>query len=64
MKKMILSLAFAGSFIMAVSACNSTKSASETTDSTTIDSTITTTPVDTVKTDTSTTTPPDTTTKM
>ena len=63
MKKMILSLAFAGSFIMAVSACNSTKSASETTDSTTIDSTVTT-PVDTNTVDTGTTTPPDTTQKM
>ena len=63
MKKMILSLAFAGSFILAVSACNSTKSASETSDSTTVDSTMST-PVDTNTVDTSKTTPPDTTTKM
>jgi len=63
MKKTILSLAFAGSMILAASACNSTKSVSGSTDSTkVVDSTSTMkTTVDTAKKDTSKTTPPDTT---
>jgi len=63
MKKTILSLAFAGSLILAASACNSTKNVSGSSDSTstTVDSTVTTTPVDTAVKDTAKTTPPDTT---
>ena len=60
MKKLILSLTFAGSIMIAVSACNSTKSVSDSTDSTTVDTTMM--PADTTQTvpaDT-TTMPPDT----
>ncbi|TDQ11687.1 coproporphyrinogen III oxidase [Pedobacter metabolipauper] len=56
MKKLILSLAFAGSLMMATSACNSTKNVSDTTDSSTTDSSM----LDTANRDT-TVTPPDTT---
>jgi len=66
MKRMILSLAVAGSMILATSACNSTKNVSEGSDSTTMDSTTMSTPAvtDTVRTvDTAKTTPPDTTKK-
>ncbi|RDC58373.1 coproporphyrinogen III oxidase [Pedobacter chinensis] len=56
MKKIILSLAFAGSLMIATSACNSSKNMAGSSDSTLTDST-TTAPMDT----TSTTTPPDTT---
>ncbi|RZK91873.1 MAG: coproporphyrinogen III oxidase [Pedobacter sp.] len=59
MKKLILSLAFAGSIMIAASACNSTKNVSDTTDSTMTDTTMT--PVDTAAMDTTTTMPPDTT---
>jgi|GEM_PF-422176 len=59
MKKIILSLAFAGSLMIATSACNSSKNMAGSTDSTKTDST-TTAPADTTKTST----PPDTTTKM
>jgi hypothetical protein len=55
MKKMILSLAIAGSLIIAASACNSTKNVSNSTDSTKVDSTtipVDTTAKDTTKTDT------------
>jgi len=64
MKKLILSLAFAGTVMVAASACNSTKNASDTTDSTTTDTSMM--PVDTTAVDTSmmpvdtTTMPPDT----
>ncbi|HMI05165.1 MAG TPA: hypothetical protein VK541_21945 [Pedobacter sp.] len=67
MKKLILSLAFAGSIMIAASACNSTKNVSGTTDSTGTDTTMTTPPADTTQTtpppppDTTKTTPPDTT---
>jgi hypothetical protein len=65
MKKLILSLAFAGSIMIAASACNSTKNVSGTTDSTGTDTTMTTPPADTTTTtppaDTTRTTPPDTT---
>jgi len=63
MKKLILSLAFAGSIMIAASACNSTKSVSGSSDSTMTDSTVT--PVDTtaVPVDTVGKTPPDTTIK-
>jgi hypothetical protein len=62
MKKTILSLAFAGSMILAVSACNSTKNVSGSSDSTAIDSTsITPAVTDTTVKDTSKTMPPDTT---
>ena len=63
MKKLILSLAFAGSIMIAASACNSTKSVSGGSDSTMTDSTVT--PVDTtaVPVDTVGKTPPDTTIK-
>jgi ABC-type glycerol-3-phosphate transport system substrate-binding protein len=63
MKKTILSLAFAGSMILAASACNSTKNVSGSSDSTTTDSTTvtTTTTTDTAARDTSKTTLPDTT---
>jgi len=64
MKKIILSLAFAGTLMIAASACNSTKNASETTDSTVVDSTTMTTPVDSAVVDTTRTTAPDTTAKM
>jgi hypothetical protein len=59
MKKMILSLAVAGSMIIATSACNSTRNMSDNTDSTTMDSTAM--PVDTNGTVDTTTMPPDTT---
>jgi len=59
MKKIILSLAFAGSLMIATSACNSSKNMAGSSDSTMTDST-TTAPMDT----TSTTTPPDTTKTM
>ena len=63
MKKLILSLAFAGSIMIAASACNSTKNVSDGADSTMTDSTMTT-PVDTAAvTDTTMTMPPDTTVK-
>ncbi|SES05640.1 hypothetical protein SAMN04488023_12844 [Pedobacter rhizosphaerae] len=55
MKKIILSLAFAGSLMIATSACNSSKNMAGSSDSTKVDST--TAPLDTTKT----TTPPDTT---
>ena len=61
MKKIILSLALAGSLMIAATACNSTKNVSNSTDSTTVDTTGTTTPADTTATDTTKTTPPDTT---
>jgi hypothetical protein len=63
MKKLILSLAFAGSVIIATSACNSTKNVSGTSDSTSTDTTMK--PVDTAKTVPADTTklPPDTTVK-
>ncbi len=63
MKKLIFSLAFAGSLIIATSACNSTKNVSGTNDSTAIDTTIK--PVDTNKAMPADTTklPPDTTIK-
>ena len=67
MKRTILSLAFAGSLLLAASACNSTKNVSGSTDSTStvVDSTTTTkTTIDTAKKDTAKTTPPDTTKKM
>jgi hypothetical protein len=61
MKKLILSIAFAGTIMIGASACNSTKSVSGGADSTTTDTTAT--PVDTtaVPADTTRTTPPDTT---
>lgn len=59
MKKIILSLAFAGTLMVATSACNSSKNMAGSSDSTMMDSTsTTTTPMDTTRT---TTTPPDTT---
>jgi len=65
---MILSLALAGSLIIATSACNSTKNVSNSADSTGVDSAASgipdTTVVDTTKKDTSRTMPPDTTRKM
>lgn len=62
MKRTILSLAFAGSMILAASACNSTKNVSGSADSTTVDtSKVATPPADTAKKDTMKTTPPDTT---
>ena len=62
MKKTILSLAFAGSMILAASACNSTKNVSGSSDSTAIDSTsITPAVADTAVKDTAKTMPPDTT---
>lgn len=64
MKKMILSLAAAGSLILATSACNSTRNMSDSSDSTATDSTTMTTDTSATTTtppDTSTTTPPDTT---
>ena len=63
MKKTILSLAFAGSMILAASACNSTKSVSGS-DSTTVDTSKVAPPppaVDTAARDTTMKTPPDTT---
>lgn len=61
MKKLILSIAIAGSIMIGASACNSTKSVSGGADSTLTDSA--TMPVDTaaVPVDTMNTTPPDTT---
>lgn len=66
MKKTVLSLAVAGSMIILASACNSTKNATETRDSTstTTDSTIKTTDTSKKVIDTTKTTPPDTTKKM
>ncbi|MET1055413.1 MAG: coproporphyrinogen III oxidase [Pedobacter sp.] len=62
MKRTILSLAIAGSMLLAASACNSTKNVSGSSDSTVVDSsTVTTPPADTAMKDTSKTTPPDTT---
>jgi hypothetical protein len=62
MKKTILSLAFAGSMILAASACNSTKNVSGSSDSSTMDSTsITPAMTDTAVKDTAKTMPPDTT---
>lgn len=65
MKNNILTLAFAGSLLLAATACNSTKSVSGTSDSTTIDTSKVTTPppADTMARDTMKTTPPDTTGK-
>lgn len=61
MKKLILSLAAAGTLTLAISACNSTKSVSGNTDTTKVDTTISA-PVDTSKkADTMKTMPPDTT---
>lgn len=61
MKKLILSLAFAGTLIIAASACNSTKNMSGTSDSTRVDTSMST-PVDTSRLmDTTKTLPPDTT---
>jgi len=57
MKKLILSLAFGATIMVATSACNSSKNMAGSTDSTMTDSTTTTAPMDTTKT---TTTPPDT----
>lgn len=59
MKKIILSVALAGFVMIAGSACNSTKNASDTADSTMMDTTMT--PVDTTGMDT-TVMPQDTTT--
>jgi len=63
MKKLILSLAFAGTIMIAASACNSTKSVSGGADSTMTDTAAM--PVDTTAkpVDTTGTTPPDTTIK-
>lgn len=58
MKKLILSLAFAGAIIVATTACNSTKNTSESTDSVGVDTTMMM-PVDTIPADTV-NTPPDT----
>jgi len=66
MRKTILSLAFAGSMILATSACNSTKNVSGSSDSTAVDTSNVAPPpppADTTVTDTVKTTPPDTTTK-
>lgn len=61
MKKLILSLAFAGTLIIAASACNSTKNMSGTSDTTRVDTSMST-PVDTSRLmDTTKTLPPDTT---
>lgn len=59
MKKLILSLAFAGSLMMAVSACNSTKNVSGSADSTLTDTTMK--PIDTARMDTTKKMPMDTT---
>ena len=64
MKKLILSLAFASAVMVAASACNSTKNASDNTDSVTADTSMM--PIDSTAVDTSmmpvdtTTIPPDT----
>jgi hypothetical protein len=58
MKKLILSIAVIGTFAIAISACNSTKSVSGGTDTMKVDTTIK--PVDTIMKDTM-KTPPDTT---
>lgn len=67
MKKTILSLAFAGSLMIATSACNSSKNMAGSSDSTKMDSTMNK-PMDTTKSkmpmDTSKSTPPDTTKQM
>ena len=60
MKKLILSIAAAGALTLAISACNSTKNMSGSSDSTKVDTTMSV-PVDTPATDTMKTTPPDTT---
>ncbi|MNK04893.1 hypothetical protein D3C87_227660 [compost metagenome] len=60
MKKLILSIAVAGTFAVAISACNSTKSVSGGTDTMKVDTTITP-PMDTTVKDTMKTMPPDTT---
>ncbi|WP_231491839.1 coproporphyrinogen III oxidase [Pedobacter sp. Leaf170] len=66
MKNLILSLAFAGTLMVATTACNSSKNMAGSSDSTMADSTATTAPMDTTKTSTTpmdtakTTTPPDT----
>ena len=72
MKRTFLSLAVVGTLMIAATACNSTRNASETRDSTTMDSTMTTTDTSgttgtmgTGTTDTTQTTmPPDTTTRQ
>ncbi|MHA4895665.1 coproporphyrinogen III oxidase [Pedobacter sp. PWIIR3] len=63
MRKLVLSLAFAGSLMIAATACNSTKNVSENSDSTMKDSTVM--PVDTTVKDTTKmpVMPPDTTVK-
>ncbi|MDR6782255.1 hypothetical protein ABIE26_001256 [Pedobacter africanus] len=63
MKKLILSLAVAGTLTIAVSACNSTKNVSGGSDTTRVDTTMAVPPVDTSKKmpDTMKTMPPDTT---
>ncbi|WP_142530379.1 coproporphyrinogen III oxidase [Pedobacter westerhofensis] len=62
MKKAFLSLVFAGSMLLAASACNSTKNVSGSSDSTATDTAaVTTPPTDTAMKDTSKTMPPDTT---
>ncbi|WP_276091541.1 coproporphyrinogen III oxidase [Pedobacter sp. JY14-1] len=63
MKKLILSLAFAGTILIGASACNSTKSVSGSTDSTAIDTTMAPTDTTTTPIDTSRKMPPDTTVK-
>ncbi len=64
MKKLILSLAFAGTLIMATSACNSSKNMAGSSDTTTVADTVPP-PVDTVTKPVDTTkTLPDTTRKM
>lgn len=61
MKKLILSIAVAGTMTLAISACNSTKNVSGSSDSSSVDTTMSV-PVDTTKvTDTMKTMPPDTT---
>lgn len=62
MKKLILSISFVGTLMIAASACNSTKNVSDTTDSTTVDTSMM--PVDTTRiVDTTMSMPPDTTVK-
>ncbi|WP_084289863.1 coproporphyrinogen III oxidase [Pedobacter nyackensis] len=62
MKKTLLTLAVAGTLTMAISACNSTKSVSGTTDTMAVDTNMSK-PIDTMKKDTMKTMPPDTTKK-
>ncbi|MBG6233761.1 hypothetical protein IWX76_000316 [Pedobacter sp. CAN_A7] len=72
MKRTFLSLAVVGSFVIATTACNSTRNASDTRDSTAMDSTMNTPTTDTTTTSkttstmdtTKTTMPPDTTTRQ